>query len=63
MATTLSTSLIGTLVQAASPLLDPPTRAVLLMALLAFVLLGRGVMLERPPTVRETSFWNPPSAM
>lgn len=29
---------------AATPLLDPPTRAVLLMSLLAFVLLGGGLM-------------------
>lgn len=29
---------------AASPLLDPPTRAVLAMSLLAFVLLGLGLM-------------------
>lgn len=28
-----------------SPMLDPPTRAVLLMALLAFVILGLGLML------------------
>ena len=29
---------------AAAPLLDPPTRAVLLMSLLAFILLGLGLM-------------------
>lgn len=36
--------LIAEAARAASPLLDPPTRAVLLMALLAFIILGMGLM-------------------
>lgn len=38
-------NLASLLAQAATPMLDPPTRAVLLMSLLAFVVLGMGLML------------------